>query len=436
MQTNQPSLARRPDWFLIALGGDMVLKLSDSLDIGEDATGDLVLNPSNSASLVRVSISDNELSLRARALNMTLSQAGLASLQHLSFQRPDTVQLDFPNNTVIIASDFTHGESEDVHHQVSFIPTSAPTVALERLQEPVILLEEPHYPTAEQHPADPEEPLPEDIMELITDTGLDLAELIPGYESDVPDEQEPADPIDLTSTTHPVPADLPIHPFVGSAEVPASSEGRQRNRLPAIRRVLALMIIAIALVVPLQWDESGLGISEITSAAFRELSSFLDEPNQTADPVRAPDSSDPSGITPVEPTSTLVPNVPTEPPGAESEQPPERQPELESDTAAETTRELLLLEAEVLYNSGSIVTPIERNAVKTLTEVLTADPQNERALRLMYLCASQLLDQARSAYAAGDYFAARNLVEEVVGFHPELAEARALLESWSEVEDL
>ena len=415
----------------------MVLKLSDSLDIGEDAAGDLVLNSANSASLVRVSISDNELWLQVRALNMTLSQAGFASVQHLSFQRPDTVQLNFPNNTLIIASDFTHGESDDVRHQVSFILTSPPTVALERLQEPVILLEEPQDQMGERHPADPEEPLPEDIMELITDTGLDLAELIPGYESDVPDEQETSDPVGLTSSTHPVPADQPIRPFVGSGEEPASLGDRQPRRSPAIRRVLAVVIIAAVLVVPLQWDQSGLGVPEFSSAAFRELSSFLDEPTTpTADPIRAAEPAVTTGFAPAEPASNVEQNDLSESPVADSERPPEQQPELESDTAAQTTRELLLLEAEVLYSSGSIVTPIERNAVKTLTEVLTADPQNERALRLMYLCASQLLDQARSAYAAGDYFAARNLVEEVLGFHPELAEAKAMLKSWSEVADL
>jgi len=92
--------------------------------------------------------------------------------------------------------------------------------------------------------------------------------------------------------------------------------------------------------------------------------------------------------------------------------------------------ETLLAEAQTLFDADSIVTP-GRNAVKALIQLLTLDPSNEAGLRLMYLSAARLLDQARAAHAAGDEYLARNLVEEVLGFHPEFAEAKDLLSSWS-----
>jgi hypothetical protein len=43
-----------------------------------------------------------------------------------------------------------------------------------------------------------------------------------------------------------------------------------------------------------------------------------------------------------------------------------------------------------------------------------------------------MLNRARAARAGGNEYAARNLVEEVLGFHPDFPEAHQLLESWSQ----
>ena len=61
------------------------------------------------------------------------------------------------------------------------------------------------------------------------------------------------------------------------------------------------------------------------------------------------------------------------------------------------------------------------------------DPSNEEGLRLMYRSAVTLIEEAEAAHAAGDNFLARNLVEDVLGFHPEFDDARALLDSWTRV---
>jgi hypothetical protein len=76
MPTDQSSRARHSDWFLIALDGDMVIKLGDSLVIGEDDAGDLMLNPEHDQGLIRLTVSARELQLQILALEMTLRQKG------------------------------------------------------------------------------------------------------------------------------------------------------------------------------------------------------------------------------------------------------------------------------------------------------------------------------------------------------------------------
>jgi hypothetical protein len=93
----------------------------------------------------------------------------------------------------------------------------------------------------------------------------------------------------------------------------------------------------------------------------------------------------------------------------------------------------LLAEAKAYLKAGSIVTPVQANAVSNLTEVLSIDPSNEEGLQLMYLSAVTLIEEAETAHAAGDDYLARNLVEDVLGFHPEFDDARALLDSWTRV---
>jgi len=91
----------------------------------------------------------------------------------------------------------------------------------------------------------------------------------------------------------------------------------------------------------------------------------------------------------------------------------------------------LLAEANAYYQAGSIVMPFQSNAVSNLTQVLSMDPANREALRLMQLCEEALIERAAEVHAAGNNFLARNLVEGVLEFYPELDDARALLNSWT-----
>ena len=85
-----------------------------------------------------------------------------------------------------------------------------------------------------------------------------------------------------------------------------------------------------------------------------------------------------------------------------------------------------MAQAEALFLAGSIVWPVDQNAVKILEQILYQDPHHAGALQLIFRCADQLMNEAKAAQAAGDVYAARNLVEEVLAFHPQYEEARIL----------
>jgi hypothetical protein len=448
MPTDQSSRARHSDWFLIALDGDMVIKLGDSLVIGEDDAGDLMLNPEHDQGLIRLTVSARELQLQILALEMTLRQKGLPSVQYLSFERPESIRLNFPNNSLIVASEFAPGARPGVQREIALVPTGTPTLVMERLREPIIIVEEPQQATGEVEASD--ESLPDDIMELIEDPADDPLRWQAGIESDVPDESGDF-PVE-TSIDSPTAA--PIHVSEGQLrddpaleQRPSEIAGQQQSGTPGtaatprparrIRLWLRWILIAVLLLavvpLPLQWAGRDLGV--LSSPAMDAVQSLLGpasgpaeqsapldseaadrpitEPQTGADGQRAVDPAPP-------PQATSKPDLPA----------PDPIRERQADSPA--VLETLLMEAQRLYSSGAIVAPVEYNAVGLLERILYTDPTNERALELMYQCATRMLNRARAARAGGNEYAARNLVEEVLGFHPDFPEAHQLLESWSQ----
>ena len=71
------------------------------------------------------------------------------------------------------------------------------------------------------------------------------------------------------------------------------------------------------------------------------------------------------------------------------------------------------------------------NAVKELSNILYVDPTNPEALNLMSDSANKLVSAAVEAYAAGLEFEARNILEEVLAFHPEHAKANEYWQQWT-----
>jgi len=80
---------------------------------------------------------------------------------------------------------------------------------------------------------------------------------------------------------------------------------------------------------------------------------------------------------------------------------------------------------------GAIITPADNNAVRQLSLVLHADPENPEALSMMGEAADKMVDAAVEAYEQGASFEARNLIEEVRVFHPQHAAANEYWRRWT-----
>lgn len=426
MLTDNRADIRTQDWFLIACDGDLVLKLAQDLMIGEDERGQTVLSPAREDALLRITSDHGCLTLQAMAMDWTFSEDGGLGLQHLTFVEGLTLKLSFPNSSLLLTPDFRAGSRAVVDREIRLRPTDTPTLTLTRLDEPLILIEPDMLPAPDQDDTSmanaslmdlsmaAEDPLEEAAVQA------EAAEAFTRWDHQIPDEQlivPEARPDTSQEALPEAPREAPPERLTPA---PVRAPRRQRHRL------LTGLIAALALIAPMYLflvDASGLGVS-FSLTHYRPLSEIEQAPAQPAQ-VPAPDE-------PVQRLQQQPPAgapIPVEPPGA-------TEPAEEAPARDEEERLLiasLLAEAKAYYQAGSIVTPVHTNAVSNLTQVLSMDPSNEEGLRLMYMSAVALIEEAEAAHEAGDDYLARNLVEDVLGFHPEFDDARALLDSWTRV---
>ncbi len=441
MLTDNRADYRTQDWFLIACEGDLVLKLAQDLLIGEDERGQTVLSPARENALLRVTSEHGCLTLQAMAMDWTFSEDGGLSRQHLTFVEGLTLKLSFPTSSLILSPDFQAGPSTKVDREIRLLPTETPALTLTRVDEPVILIEPALLPAPEAANAD--QLNADQLFELEIEEAaaqLKATEALTRWDHQIPDEEE---------SPHPAAAVRPevrepqaLTPEAPQPHVPESTDQEAATsalfeelptRAPGLRRrthrPLAGLIAATALLTPMYLflvDGHKLGI-DFPLTNYRPL----DESVQVSGTIeRVPQPA----------INTVSSDVPTTDAASEADSvlpvqpsvPIQREPE--APVANEQQHLLiasLLAEAKAFYDAGLIVTPIEANAVSHLTQVLSMDPTNEKGLRLMYLSAVTLIEEAQAAHEAGDNYLARNLVEEVLGFHPEFDDARALLDSWS-----
>jgi len=466
MLTDNRADYRTQDWFLIACEGDLVLKLARDLMIGEDERGQTVLSPAREDALLRITSENGCLTLQAMAMDWTFSEEGGLSLQHLTFVEGLTLKLCFPSSSLILTPDFQAGAGTAVDREIHLRPTETPTLTLTRVDEPVTLIEQALLPAP-----DNTEPLaPEDMEIEQASEQVKAADELTRWDHQIPDEQaeseqptteiEPAAAIESAVETDQALDIAPVVPF----EAPAAAEDHPdastavfeelsppdavQARARRSHRPLTGLIAAAALLAPMCLflvEGQKLGI-DFPLTNYRPLDTAGEpavsgQQSPLAQPVRAetlPEKATPAALspTPVTPAGPSTATPATEESTTPAEAPAPRVPEQQPSPADEQQRLLiasLLAEAKAFYTAGLIVTPIEANTVSHLTQVLSMDPTNEEGLRLMYMSAVTLIEEAEAAHAAGDNFLARNLVEDVLGFHPEFDDARALLDSWTRV---
>jgi hypothetical protein len=221
MQIDRGEIHSPAQWFLIACGGDLVLKLAHDLSLGEDCTGDLVLNPPEEESLVRVSLEDDHVALKVSLLNMTLAVGGERSVQYLAIDEDRAVRIRLPNNTVSLTTNFA-GDGGDVDFlDVAMRRAALPSITGERMA------------LTGEH-------------EVVPDTGNELDDLIgPIVEVDVIRDEDYGALTEPESAAEPEPeaqAETDV-PASASATAPPSKEaGRRGSRV----RLVAMILLGLA----------------------------------------------------------------------------------------------------------------------------------------------------------------------------------------------
>lgn len=223
------------------------------------------------------------------------------------------------------------------------------------------------------------------------------------------------------------------------AQEPASQ--RVRESVRQHRRISTGMLLALfvflLLAVPPRFRNTGqmsenpsFGSSPTASASGSptiptspQQSRSEEPPDPTFfEPVEAPDSAADGTETSEDAEAyerrAIAGNEPSSPAGAGA-----RTDAFPESTAATDPRLAL---ARQLLEREDVITPPDRNAVDVLSELLYDDPENTEALRLMQRCADTLVTDAQRALFRGDEFTARNLVEEVLAFHPTHGDANEL----------
>lgn len=446
MLTDNRADYRTQDWFLVACDGDLVLKLASDLMIGEDERGQTVLSPAREDALLRITSEHGCLTLQAMAMNWTFAEDGGLSRQHLTFVEGLTLRLSFPSSTLILTPDFQASAATQVDREIRLMPTEAPALTLTRVDEPVRLIEQALLPAPEAANAEVLEP--DDLLIEEALAQAEAAAALTAWDHQVPDEQTdrapvPSEEAPVVASARPRPEPI-TESFPEPAVLFQEMPGVAATNPNAARRkhhwVLGGLLAATVLLAPTYLylaDGHKLGVDF-------PLSNYLPLPAASAAPATTATTAGPGATAaPAEGTPAIGQPDPTGSPtlpevadagAAQDQRAAAAQPE---PSAAEVRQQLLidslLAEAKAYYNAGLIVSPVESNTVSHLTQVLNMDPTNEEGLQLMYLSAVTLIREAEAAHAAGNDYLARNLVEDVLGFHPEFDDARALLDSWARV---
>ncbi|MGE0624118.1 MAG: hypothetical protein AB7I04_05195 [Pseudomonadales bacterium] len=452
------------DWYLIASRGDLVLRLAQDLQIGEDGNGGIVLSPAREDALLRISVRDGELTLQALAMDWTFCDRQGSTRQHVTFPAGSTVKMHFPTCSLVITPDFRAGERAAPDCELDLRPTTPPTVALTRLSEPITLVDQPAVTWQTLPPIGVA--TTEEVAALLEAGAEDAYERLLDGDHDVPDETSIEIPLLQAQVPAPVQeGSSGLSPIRARAVAPGPSPSDTGDATPsttsrvtsqrqaaagnaAAHRALAAVVAALVLLIPMALlldAPEELGV-HLPSSGYLEPGQVV-EPLWPEDPPPAPvvtrraaPAIEPT-VTVSEPVIEAAPSAvgetlaaepsPLEDPLPVADRPDESPAPERTLSDAEAARvAALLVEAQALYDAGAIVTPVHENAVSRLTQVLRLDPTNEAGLALMYDSALRLTEEAQAAHDAGDDYLARNLLEDVLGFHPDFEMARKLQQDW------
>jgi hypothetical protein len=408
MAFENPAIEPLSTWFLLARSGNLLMRLQNTLRIGEDESGDLVLTPAPSEALLSVSLNEADLQLSCALggwlLQEKTSENASAGSRSLTLAPGDTVALSLPHNQFTLSNDSIQHSPASRHIRLVVEP-DIPT--LENVVLPAVLTMTSD--SLLSLPADIVAPESKAFLTPILIQEASSSPLLDEIEH-LSDESYPS-PQAFEHFANDTPRAINLPPIT-RAESAAATKVFQSNRA-GLAVVIAGLVVALYFVVDSQLLNSIRPIAPIGEIRqFNEPT--LQLLGSSASPV--PAAAEPAVIVLTTPPSSSPSLLPLPSESSTSNPDPQLQEAFENQLA----------QAERLMAEGRIIEPADTNAIKLLSAILNTDPTNPQGLALIYECAMRLLDQARVANAAGDEFLARNLTEEVLAFHPTLPDALAL----------
>lgn len=369
-------------WFLIAHGGELISPLSDEVTLGEDKSGELIVNPAVERGIVSISATSASLTIRCLVDGAALVDTDGSRRQEIRIDPGPTTALLLSTNLITLTGDPipTGRVTQRIRLELSSRrrPIRAPRRQLPRVDGGVA-------PDGGRIQASPKRH--DNVASIPTQRG---ASVLPATD---------LDPTDLHSPTTTLGGrTLPMVLFCLLLVGVVAEDSHVVEPVSTLNPRDAPTPVA-----------TGRGLKLLASSVSRVRSddivtpALLTHTRETGQSTTFPDRSADTG--------------PSAPQAVSAQESPPV--ELQSRSAQQSQiREARLQEARQLLEAGVIIEPGRRNAVKLLEQILQADPANDEALQLIFECASRLLLQAQSAYAAGKEFEARNLIEEVRAFHP------------------
>lgn len=367
-------------WYLF-MGDGICLKVSSDLYLGEDADGQLIINPKAPASLllrVKKDQAGRLLIKNVSRRHVLDFEAGNATMVGEELSLLSGSKIVLPHNELYFNHEMQRGK---VSARIALQAVADQTGPIEVLVEVVhATTRKARAAAAENHPIEP------------------VIEEAPAQEIIV---QE------VVAETQVVPDVLPRQPA------------------PYWKRFVAVGGLTIAAVLAAVWvavtidEEASVPQDQIVEEQIAPervtLEKFVEVPVDLVPVVLVPVMDVPLTEAPL--AEAELTNVITSPVVIDAE-------------AVRQTAERLD-RAKSYLEQGFITQPGESNAVRELSMILWADPANQEALNLMSEAANRLVDAAVEAQAAGLEFEARNLLEEVLGFHPEHQQANAYWRQWT-----
>jgi len=428
MALEKAELQPSSSWFLTARGGDVRLRVRDEIRIGEDDSGDLILNPPPQTALVVCSVTSGRLKLLSRAGLRFVRRDGRRSVE-FDVQPGQALKLVLPHNNVQIQNEGTDGRQRMERVELLQADTAAPIQAPRR--------------NALTRPIDA-------VTEAGDASGIPTLTLLQRVDISELHQLIPQRPTDDQSGTDPANALAPIlvresllnEPDQQETQPAAADRTELASLLQPVRSLggssVPLLVLCLLTLVLVAADET---VLETTGTAARALTAT--SPAGESLILLASSASTLTGQNPA--TADVSPSV-ADRHSADSSAPPQANPEPTpaapgstaaaprgTDPGQEPVAEVYVQElarARRLFNAGKIITPLDNNAVRAVRWILNSSPEYQQAQLLLDQCADRLLSQASSAYASGEEYQARNLVEEVLAFNPQYAPAEEL---WGEL---